>query len=896
MASYLDEIPKFREYVSQLPIEAMVKAGVYKQEKYEKNVTAIQDQMEKIAGLDVIKDVDKAYLQSQLDELGGKLRTFAAGDFSNFQLTNSVSGMTKQIAKDPTVQNAVSSTAFYRKQQEAIENARKKGRSDKNNEDFFYNNANKWMSDGVAGSKFSDSFVEHTDIMKKIRENVSAAGIDSKYVEQMFETDSRGNLLLDKNNHPIPARVMATETLDTNAEKVKGIIANVLSEGSVQQQLEIDGWANTRNVPVESIYETFQNDFNTRDAINNQELLTLQAQIDSNSLSTEEKEAVTNRINNIKTLQESNRKKLDSLKQLSVSNPEQFKINYYQDNYTNNLINGFTTIKSKKEFKDSPLTKVLQWEEKMDFDRNKEAFDRKIALASAARDAKRLEMEQLKFSADYEFDPATGQYKKVDTGDGSKKKNPVNTTTTSEINSENSGSPIDAQFNYRNVTSDLQSQAQLKGFDLIYTYLYKLNNGKTKDGKPFTKEEAQKTVNSLAKSNGESTYQFIMRFSGDLKNKSELIGVKLSVQDLEKVDEINKLHNDITSRLAVTEDIYRQVKKESGIDPSQYSTLLKPVKTTDENGNPIVISVQDQLDYALIQGSGALVDTPEEMTAWDRLNAKYGLPTNMKSMFIRGGVDMKLFSFEDDIYQKIGKDPKFRKAQELLADKFKKVNVVSDNFSSTLMGSDDELKLAKARLAPLFNAQRLEEVEQQAIAAVLAEPGGLITYDAHRPTREGEPWTGTIYVTDKKGVKHSVDVDQANLQIITGREFKNYVEDGLRARANVSEFGSTNLGAFTTDLNAYQSAAIKSGKFTSLRNSDYTAFADVVPLSGGKLGVVIYAKDKTMSNFERIEMVPVKTTINGRPVYFTDYNEIDGVIPNITPAMIKNELTKLKQK
>ena len=51
-----------------------------------------------------------------------------------------------------------------------------------------------------------------------------------------------------------------------------------------------------------------------------------------------------------------------------------------------------------------------------------------------------------------------------------------------------------------------------------------------------------------------------------------------------------------------------------------------------------------------------------------------------------------------------------------------------------------------------------------------------------------------------------------------------------------------------------------------------------------------------MSKFERIEMVPIKTNVNNRPVYFYDYNEIAGVVPNITPAMIANELNKLKQK
>jgi hypothetical protein len=865
----------------------MVQVGQYKQQKYEEGVTKIQAQIDQVAGLDLIKDVDKNYLQSKLDELGNNLRTVAGGDFSNFQLVNSVGGMTKQVANDKTVQNAVSSTAWYRKQTQQIEEARKKGKSDKNNEDFFQNGASKWLNDGVAGSSFSDSFVEYTDIMKTIRENITAAGIDSKYLEQVYETDERGNLLRDKDNHLIPARVMATETLDTNAEKVKAIVSNVLSQGNVQQQISIDGWANTRNVPVQSVFDTFKNDFAVRDAQTGQDLLTLQTNLDATNLSTEQRDALIQQQTSIKQAQEADRKKILALREKAISDPEQFKIDYYQDSYVNNLLSGFTTTKSKKEMKDSPLTKVLQWEENMNFLRSNENFDRQMQRASAARDARRLRLDELKFSADYEFDPLTGTYKKVDITAG-KKNDAINTTTTSEINAENKGAEIDAENNYRNVTLDLQTDARAKGFDLIYNYLYKVNNGKTKDGKPFTKADAQKAVETYSKANGESEYQFIMRFSVDLKNKSEKNGIKLSVQDEEKVNEITKLHNDVTTRLAVTEDAYRQVKAVTGLDITQYTNLFKPISAIDIYDRPTQVTIQDQLDYTLLKGKTPLSTNAEEKTAYDRLVEKYGEDAllNLNHMFRKNGIDPKQ-------YIKIGESANFKRSRELISEKFKKVNVVSDNFSSTLMGTDDELKLSKARLLPLFNSSRIEKDEQQAIAAVLTGTGGGITYDAHRPTKEGEPWTGTIFVTDKDGKPHSVGVDQKNLELITNRKFNAYVEDGLRARANVSQFGSTNLGAYTTDPNAYQSAAIKSGSFASLKDSDYTAFADITaPLSGGNLAIAIYAKDKTMSNFELIQMTPLKA----KNVYFTDYNEIAGVIPRITPGMIKQGLIDAKKK
>ena len=114
MASYADKIPTFNPYVAQLPVEAMVKVGMQKQQQYDEGLQKIQTTIDNVAGLDVANDVDKQYLQSKLDSLGNNLKTVAAGDFSNFQLVNSVNGMTKQISKDKNVINAVSSTAWLR--------------------------------------------------------------------------------------------------------------------------------------------------------------------------------------------------------------------------------------------------------------------------------------------------------------------------------------------------------------------------------------------------------------------------------------------------------------------------------------------------------------------------------------------------------------------------------------------------------------------------------------------------------------------------------------------------------------------------------------------------------------------------------------------------------------
>lgn len=63
MASYLDNIPTFNEYVEQRPLDDMLKAGVFKQQRFEEGVTKIQNSIDNIAGLDVVRGIDKEYLQ-----------------------------------------------------------------------------------------------------------------------------------------------------------------------------------------------------------------------------------------------------------------------------------------------------------------------------------------------------------------------------------------------------------------------------------------------------------------------------------------------------------------------------------------------------------------------------------------------------------------------------------------------------------------------------------------------------------------------------------------------------------------------------------------------------------------------------------------------------------------
>lgn len=214
MASYTDIIPKFNPYIQQLPIEAMVQVGMEKQKRYDEGIQKLQTYIDTVAGLEVMRPQDKAYLQSRLNDLGNNLKTVAAGDFSNFQLVNSVGGMIGQIGKDKFVQAAVQSTAWDKQQRALMEEDRKKGTLSPDNETNYNKKLRAYYESGIKDElgnpiKFSGSYVPFFDIFKFAKETFDAVKPDGMTWDEIYVTDANGKPKIDpKTGEPILSPVM----------------------------------------------------------------------------------------------------------------------------------------------------------------------------------------------------------------------------------------------------------------------------------------------------------------------------------------------------------------------------------------------------------------------------------------------------------------------------------------------------------------------------------------------------------------------------------------------------------------------------------------------------------------------------------------------------------------
>jgi hypothetical protein len=384
MASFTDQILQFNPYVSQLPIDAMVKVGTYKQQKYEEGVQRIQGEIDKVAGLEIVKPIHKQYLQSKLNELGSKLKTVASGDFSNFQLVNSVGGMASQIGKDSTIQNAVYSTQKVRKGQQDMEAARKAGKSSIQNEAWFNNGVNGWMNDNDVKSSFSDYFVEYTDIEKKLRDVAKDVHEYDQSIEIPFQKDNSGNVLYfdkngnvttpDKGQTRIDEVMLKTNIKGKSAQKILDNFYSSIDEND-KRQLNIDGWYHYRGYQGDSFKQKIVSDitssYDMKKEMLSKEIVNISTELSGNSKLTKgQKDALTAKLNDYTELVNKggiDRELNEKLSSISRLNDDELKGSVYMEKTLSKLATDISYQDVKTEFKDNPYFNALMKKKDLEY-------------------------------------------------------------------------------------------------------------------------------------------------------------------------------------------------------------------------------------------------------------------------------------------------------------------------------------------------------------------------------------------------------------------------------------------------------------------------------------------------------------------------------------------------
>lgn len=363
MASYTDNIPTFNPYVQTIPVDEMIKVGMYKQQKYDEGIQKIQTNIDNIAGLDVVRDVDKAYLQSKLNQLGNNLATVAGGDFSNFQLVNSVNGMTNQIAKDPNVLNAISSAKTYRKGLEDMAAANKEGKGAPSHDWLFKTDANEWLNNQDINKTFTGGYKQYSNYQKNAQEVIKGLVKNETGKDVAFEYDKNGNMI-------VLDAMTRTEISGITPERIQSALMVGLSPND-WQSMQIDGRYNYSNVSpeqfVSDVNKSYETDYNKYKAKRDE----IAGAIDTaNTIEVKQRlekdlDAYDKELSRISTEYGS------ITKTFGQGDVESAKARLHSTKWINNFSQTFASQSVKQTFESSPFIQVKQFNETKAFDYKK---------------------------------------------------------------------------------------------------------------------------------------------------------------------------------------------------------------------------------------------------------------------------------------------------------------------------------------------------------------------------------------------------------------------------------------------------------------------------------------------------------------------------------------------
>lgn len=416
MASFTDQISKFNPYVAQLPVDAMVKVGMYKQAQYDAGIQKIQSYMDNIAGMDIYNEGDKQYVQSKLNELGNNLKSVAAGDFSNQQLVNSVGGMATQIVKDPLVQNAVTSTAAFRKTLARMEKDQADGKSGVNNIEDFYMQAKPWMESTTPGARLNATYSQYRDVNKVALEAIKALHPVLKSIDIPFVVKN-GKIDMSQ-----VADAMKRNKIEgiTEGQIETAVRAALTSED--YNQLAIDGRVTFKDITQDKLSGIVANDLKTVKEINGKEIARLMAQLPVQAQDPTKTSEINDRIEFYKKqgyIMKNDKGELENVNgildeqakedyDLIQTNPNKVKESIYRQGFFRQWGNAFKWMSEDYSYLTNPLKQQENWVEDMQLkwateNRQKLEGDRKYELD--LREDRRKEEEEKRKKSEFYGDP-----------------------------------------------------------------------------------------------------------------------------------------------------------------------------------------------------------------------------------------------------------------------------------------------------------------------------------------------------------------------------------------------------------------------------------------------------------------------------------------------------------
>lgn len=873
MASFTDKPMQFNPYIQQLPVEEMVKVGMIKQDQYDKGVQKIQGQIDQVAGLDIYKDVDKAYLQSKLNQLGGNLTTVAAGDFSNFQLVNSVGGMVKQIGNDKIVQTAVGSTAWLRKQTQEMEAAIKAGKSSQENIYDFNKKRSEYASSTEVGESFNGRYTPYTDVFKKLEEIAKSVGVDSKTVQMLFRTDANGDPELL--NGRLQYNDVMAETLLKGKDRNKilsafqvGLSTDDYNQLAITGKYKLQGKSkdDLLNMNNENFKEYKKDIILQQDYIDNRILA-----IKTNNGPQEQIDALDKKKLQLK---ENLTKRESENASLAALDEDALRANIYTSNFIDSASFGFTEKETYTKYSKNPAVEIMMDRERL-----------KIAKNTEARQLAEFEYKQRNDVNQRTFDWKKIMFEKglIDengkpTG-GNAFAGPARDANPSD---QTNGSYFIDQFG-EGLKTDMEIQRQ--SYEKVAIAHWIATNKAT--GKNFTEPEMKQQIKETAESLGFSYNDYIIMQGRKAvetfhNTKTSPIGNQYN-QDFANIDKLEKVIALKSTKLKEAENFVKEASKTEGFQPVDLSKFdIKPVTVSaiiggeTEGRGPmrkenITLSKEDVFNFSKViyntwEGGfiPGFLDSDkvkrDSKVAQEKLVAKYGMSGFMSMKDQLKGDETFQWSDANPFQLILGhrgdkQNPEVKKALNAIKD---------DNYTKTLLAREQYFKNISQVGVPKTVVLYKDKPEAKnhlvsTLASVAGEYAGID--DSYKKIVIGanddksqfqiniDP-AGSIYgknaytlqMTEANGTVVTKPITSAQYSTLTRMEAPLFIPSEIESSINAfsSRTGSTNSTySYTDPNNAFSTALVKDNETNTNR---YNVAIDYAKGTNGNYFPKIYVK------------------------------------------------------
>lgn len=826
MASFTDAIPQFNPYIQQLPVEAMVAVGMQKQQQYDQGIQRIQSEIDRVAGLEIVRPQDREYLQSKLNDLGSKLRTVAAGDFSNFQLVNSVAGMAGKVAKDENVINAVQSTAQRKKLMQRMETDIEKGNYNPANQYVFNMSDTEWFNNPNVGAKYTGGYKTPHDVWAKIKTIAAEVGVDEKTAQQLFETDSLGRTKFDKNGDPVWNNIMVEKTFKgKDASKILNAFQSAL-DASDYEQLGIEGRYKYRGVSPDNLKQSIVLSTEKNIKINSGKIemlkLSLTEEMGKGDSDEELIQSIKNQIEFFENQNKTFSASRDNSLKVADTNPEALKASLFTDNYLATMSQALSSQSVSEKYSVSPMFTVSMEINKFNRQQEQWLADYNLRLKGdkRAQEEHDFKMEKLRTEAAYFQGGGVDMPIESD-------------AVTVRAMIEGGYDEMLTSYNQTSVKIALE-------------VLRKANPGDSD-------EELMKKLSDVAASQGKT----LNPSSGEINTTAQTIAssmIELYRKDPNAVDgpirnllfQQGTLLEGIAAKQSIMNTAKTNAEKEAtlrGIDVMSYEKAIEKVNPTTivlPNGKSVSLSKQDVVDFINAEPQvwnffGNLsVDKEQKQradAARDRLSKKYPYDfKEIKNMLypldVRSG-DLPIFGVSvNPAIESFGKAISKSSSDEynkILAEEYKKLGAIPIGKSVTVSQGDEKPQDYKNKFINVIN--KYSDVNPDAYKAmsssILAGDFGA-NIEINPGATLSSPTTFSLVITGKDGAPQRIPIDAGDYKSITGYNppmnpsIKN-AYDLLTAK------GTTNLG----NLNSAQTAYFKTQDFTAFESTKYSIMGDL---------------------------------------------------------------------